>query len=98
MHSATKKLPDDALIASNMNVYPGWKQPVMRDGLWNGSAQHLPDGIPKGMKKVLQELGVDVKGMNAEKMREASQTVCYNDSIEVEAAVKVYRSYSSSIS
>lgn len=31
----------------------------------------LPDGTPKGMKKmVLQERGVDVKGMNAGKMRE----------------------------
>ena len=44
----------------------------MRDGLWNGSAQKivLPDGTPKGMKKVLQERSLDVKGMNAEKLRE----------------------------
>ena len=45
---------------------------MMRDGLWNGSAQKmvLLDGTPKGMKKVLQKCGIDVKGMNAEKMRE----------------------------
>ena len=30
----------------------------------------LPDGRPKGMKMVLQERGVDTKGMNAQKMRE----------------------------
>ena len=30
----------------------------------------LPDGTAKGMKLVLQERGVDVKGMNAEKMRQ----------------------------
>ena len=30
----------------------------------------LPDGRPKGMKMVLQERGVDTKGMNAEKMWE----------------------------
>ena len=30
----------------------------------------LSDGTAKGMKLVLQERGVDVKGLNAEKMRE----------------------------
>ena len=30
----------------------------------------LPDGTAKGMKLVLQERGVKVKGLNAEKMRE----------------------------
>jgi len=30
----------------------------------------LPDGRPKRMKIVLQETGVDIKGMNAEKIRE----------------------------
>ena len=30
----------------------------------------LPDGTPKGMKMVLQERGVDVKGMSADRMRE----------------------------
>ena len=30
----------------------------------------LPDGAPKGMKMVLQERGVDVKGMSADKMRQ----------------------------
>ena len=58
-----------ALNDSNMNVYPGGKQP---DGLWEGNVQKvtLPNGTPKGMKMVMQEHGVDVKGMNAAKMRE----------------------------
>ena len=30
----------------------------------------LPDGTAKGMKLVLQERGIDVKGMNAKKMRQ----------------------------
>ena len=62
-----KKFDDNALNASNMNVYPGGKQPALRDVLWEGSVQKmtLPDGTPKGMKMVLQERGVDVKGMNA---------------------------------
>ena len=71
-----KKFADNALNASNMNVYPGGKQPALRDGLWEGNVQKmfLPDGTPKGMKMVLQERGVDVKGMNAEKMREKLNT------------------------
>ena len=74
-----KKFDDNALNASNMNVYPGWKQPALRDGLWEGNVQKmtLPNGTPKGMKMVLQERGVDVKGMNAAKMREKLNT--YSD-------------------
>ena len=66
-----KKFDDNALNASNMNVYPGGKQPALRDGLWEGHVQKmtLSDGTPKGMKMVFQERGVDVKGMNAAKMR-----------------------------
>ena len=55
-----------------MNVYPGGKQVIMRDTIWDGNAQKmvLPDGTPKGMKIVLQERGIDVKGLNADRMRE----------------------------
>ena len=54
-----KKFADNALNASNMNVYPGGKQPALRDGLWEGNVQKmvLPDGTPKGMRMVLQERG-----------------------------------------
>ena len=67
-----KKYPSDGLNAATMNVYPGGKQPVMRDTIWNGETQQMVqhDGTPKGMKLVLQERGVDVKGMNADKMRQ----------------------------
>ena len=51
-----------------MNVYPGGKEPALRDGLWEGNIQNDLTR-PKGMKMVLQERGGDVKGMNVEKMR-----------------------------
>ena len=55
-----------------MNVYPGGKQAITRDTIWDGNVQKmvLPDGTPKGMKMVLQERGIDVKGLNADRMRE----------------------------
>lgn len=66
------KRPDDALNADKMNVKDGGKQPFMRDASWEGVVQNmtLPDGRQKGMKTVLEERGVDTKGMNAEKLRE----------------------------
>ena len=65
-------MPDDARDASKMNVNPGGKQRVMRDGFWNGKAQRMNYalGIPKGMRVVLEERGIDTKNMNAKKMRE----------------------------
>ena len=67
-----KKLADDALNADRMNVHPGGMQPVMRDTAWNGELQTLvfDDGTPKGMKRILEERGVDTKGMKAAEMRE----------------------------
>ena len=67
-----RKFPEDGLNATAMNVRPGGKQPVMRDTSWNDRIQKmtLPDGTPKGMKRVLQERGVDCSGLNADKMRE----------------------------
>ena len=67
-----RKYPPDGLNPANMNVYPGGKQAIMRDTIWDGNAQKmvLPDGTPKGMKMVLQERGIDVKGLNADRMRE----------------------------
>ena len=55
-----------------MNVYPGGKQAIMRDTVWDRKTQKmvLPDGTAKGMKLVLQERGVEVKGLNEEKMLE----------------------------
>lgn len=65
-------MADDALDVNKMNVNPGGKQRVMRDTIWQGKAQSMTFslGIPKGMKRVLQERGIDTTGMNADKMRE----------------------------
>ena len=67
-------MSDDALDASKMNVKPGGKQRVMRDGMWNGKAQRMVDhrGVPKGLRLVLKERGVNTQGMSAEKMSEIS--------------------------
>ena len=64
-----RKYPPDGLNPAYMNVYPGGKQAIMRDTVWDGKTQKmvLPDGTAKGMKLVLQERGVEVKGLNAEK-------------------------------
>ena len=44
----------------------------MRDGFWDGKVQKMNYalGIPKGMRVVLEERGIDTRNMNAEKMRE----------------------------
>lgn len=67
-----KKLADDALNVDRMNVHPGGMQPAMRNTTWNGEIQTLvfDDGTPKGMKRTLEERGVETKGMRAAEMRE----------------------------
>ena len=56
----------------NMNVRQGGKQPILRSTVFNGVERIMApfDGRPKGLKKVLQERGVDTTGMNADKLRE----------------------------
>ena len=58
-----RKFPPDGLNPINMNVYPGGKQAIMRDMVWDGRTQTmvLRDGTAKGMKLVLQKRGVEVK-------------------------------------
>lgn len=55
-----------------MNVKLGGKQRVMRDGWWGGKVQKMvtSSGVPKGLRMVLEERGVDTRGMNADKLRE----------------------------
>ena len=64
-------MPDDALGSSKMNVNPGGKQRVMRDGWWDCKPQKMNYtlGMPKGLRVVLQKRGVDTRNMNAEQMR-----------------------------
>jgi hypothetical protein len=66
------KKPDDALNAERMNVRDGGKQPFMRDTVWDGEPQSMvtDDGVQKGMRTVLEERGIDTKGMNADKLRQ----------------------------
>lgn len=66
----------DALVASNMNLRPGGKQPKMRDGFIHekGCPQPMvfPDnhpehpGLPKGMQQVLIERGKWRQGLQAD--------------------------------
>ena len=66
-----RKKPDDCLNPEKMNVSDGGKQPVMRDTVWDGQVQKmtLEDGTQKGMKRVLEERGVDTHKMKADQMR-----------------------------
>ena len=56
---------EDSLDVSRMNVKPGGKQPKMRDTIWNGQLQKMcfNIGVPKGMKQVLEERGVNTMQM-----------------------------------
>ena len=58
-------MPEDALDVSKMNVSPGGKQRVMRDGWWGGKPQSMNFslGIPRGIRCVLEERGVDTGSM-----------------------------------
>src|SRR4051812_48781162 len=61
-----KKFSDDALNVTKMNVKPGGKQPKMHNTHWgpNKTFQSMVDdkGKPKGLKKVLEERGVNTTG------------------------------------
>ena len=62
---------EDSLNANRMNVNSGGSQPRMHDTIWDGKVQKMVDskGTPKGMRQVLMERGVDVRGMKADDMR-----------------------------
>lgn len=63
---------ENALDVSKMNVKPGGKQPAMRNTIWQGRVQQLTFniGVPKGMKIILEERGINTRNMNADQMRE----------------------------
>ena len=65
-------MADDSMDVSKMNVNPGGKQRAMRDGWWGGKPQSMNYalGIPKGLRVIVEERGVNTKGMNSNKMRE----------------------------
>ena len=69
------KRPDDALNADRMNVEDGGKQPFMRDTVWHGHTQKMvtDEGVQKGMRTVLEERGINTRGLNADKLRQILQ-------------------------
>ena len=62
---------EDALNVNRMNVRPGGMQPAMHDTMWGGRVQTMidADGVPKGMKKVLEEHGINTSRMVADDMK-----------------------------
>ena len=68
--------PTRALDASKMNVNPGGKQPAMHDTVWAGEPQRICFnlGIPKGMKQVLKERGVNTDSVSASAVRDILRT------------------------
>ena len=70
--SCHKAMALDALDASKMNVNPGGKQPAMHDTVWAGKPQKMCFnlGIPKGMKQILKERGIDTDRLTAPAMRD----------------------------
>ena len=65
-------MADDSFDVNKMNINPGGKQRVMRDGFWDGKVQKMNYAIviPKGLWVVLEERGIDTSGMNGDTMRE----------------------------
>ena len=69
--SCHRAFADNALNVKRMNVKPGGLQPIMHDTTWAGRKQTLvdSDGIPKGMKQILLERGINPVNMKADDMR-----------------------------
>ena len=61
-------MPDYALDVSKMNVNPGGAQWVMRDGWWAGNPHKIyyALGVPKGMRVILEERGMNTWGIKAD--------------------------------
>ena len=69
--SCHKAMAENALDVLKMNVGPGGKQPKMHDTVWAGEVQKMCYnlGIPKGMKKVLEERGINTTSLRKEDMQ-----------------------------
>jgi len=66
--SCNVAMADDSLDVNRMNVNPEGKQWVM---YWDEKVQKMnyAIGVPKGLRVVLEERGVNTHGMNTEKMK-----------------------------
>ena len=62
---------EDALNTQKMNDHQGGAQPHMRDKTWAGKVQRMVDdnSVPKGMRRVLEERGINIAWMIADDMR-----------------------------
>ena len=69
--SCHRAYASDALNVNNMNVRPGGAQAVMKDTVWAGRVQRMVDenGIPKGMKQILEERGINTATLKGPDMR-----------------------------
>ena len=69
--SCHKAMADNVLDVSCMNVNAGGKQPLMRDTVWAGRPQTMVYalGVAKGIKKVLEERGINTSSLNGDQMR-----------------------------
>ena len=71
------KCPSFHINQYKLNEYtcmrPGGKQPCMRDTVhvWAGRVQRMvdDDGVPKGMKKLLEEQGINTSAIKVDDMR-----------------------------
>lgn len=70
--SCHKVMVADVLDASKMNVNPGGKQPKMHDTVWAGKPQKMSFNleVPKGMKQVLKERGINVDILTSAQVHE----------------------------
>lgn len=82
-------MADDALDASKMNVNPGGKQRVMWDTVWLGRVQTMNYalGVPKGMRVILQERGVNTSRMVGDQMREMREILAEMDDFKNEKSL-----------
>ena len=80
----------DALVASRMNVGLGGKQPSMRDTMYQGKEQKLVtgEGVPKGLRMVLTERGINVSNMCRDQM--VSVLSEHDDFVNEKSAVELY--------
>ena len=64
-------MAENALDVSKMNVGPGGKQARMRDTVWAGKLQKMcfNIGVPKGMKIILEERGINTDSLHKEDMQ-----------------------------
>ena len=69
--SCHKAFSPDTLNVNKMNVLPGGAQAQLRDTVWAGKLQPMVSnvGVPKGMKRVLEERGINTATLRGDDMQ-----------------------------